>query len=771
MLKLFYQLSSEDVKSLVVFTETCNIGQNYRINYLWQGERVHYVLKFLEQTGFVYIDDVKTFIAHFEESSYVYSSRYHNDFMFKRLCDSYHFKNSCFLPVVLKKVESVPGLSTLWGKLSPTPEFLKSSVYRDRLNSWLFTEQKRGFDLDKMSIAIDRLLGRLHLPKKPKLNNFEQFISLRTLWGTSGSTDVPVSRLYKKTKWQDALLMSDDELMQHVNSSLKRGHPIYSIIPKQEPNTVRAVVLVDLVTYLIESYLSYYLDDMLSDHPVFYNWKSEYHRFKYWMSVINNVRNGHYYLDLDWKNWDENMTDEIYQRILDKLLAILKPFVPDLDRFVPYLRSAVKGAVVRGFPGKTVNGLASGRRWTTLLNSIINAAFIMLACEEFNLDILSIPEGLVTLGDDSQTLTVDNYLSESIMDWLNSQGATINKAKSKITNSNPEFLKLTVQTNTVSGDQVRAVRSILWSTENEVNSLTDKRPDPNLQTRADLWVKLLSRVLNADQPVFNKQMLQSVFYMDLSKKTRIPIPKVWRLVNSAQAYGGLGFSDLATNKLGLQQIVPAMSQRVVQLPLRVPQFYNKVYNSMMRLANQTLLTKLVPTSSSWKYVRKQTLRDIIKIDSLENRIVTVVTSRNMVAIDSTDPIKFAIDKLWLSQLTFDELKQYSVAPISKTLKSSIYTMLSVWSKHIVFDELSGSTITSPPVPRAGILGCGEVLCNHIWNFVWSTSLLPNKLRRLTTASYMSLLVTGQHFMDWIYLDFTSVSGALQLRKTSILVTG
>lgn len=762
MINSFLKLSSKDVENLLSFVESCTLGQNHRVNYLWRGERVHYVLDFLRSTGFVNINDLETLVSFFEDRKYRYSQRYHNDYLFARLCEGYHKRDSCFLPVVLKKIESTPGLSTLWGKLAPKKEFLKSKVYLDRIQSWLYTPKVLDFDLAKVRSTVKRLLGRLKIPQKPRLRNFAEFISLRTLWGTSGSTDVPVSKLYNKTKWQDALLLSDAELISIVNKSLSRGYPIYSIIPKQEPNTVRAVVLVDLVTYLIESYGSYYLDDMLSDHPVFFNWKSESERFKYWISVLDGIRKGNTYLDLDWSNWDANLNDEMYQIILDETVKVISPFCPDFEMFVPYLKSAVSGAVLRGFPGKTSNGLASGRRWTTYINSVLNAVFLILAGEQFGLDLLNTPNALVTLGDDSQTMLQVPHLAEYMFDWLNDRGASVNKSKSKITRDRPEFLKLTAQGLTVAGDQVRAVRSILWSTENE--TVKDARANPNLQTRADIWVKFISRVYQSSEKYFDTTLCSKTMLRDFSGKTRLPIGKLYRLVNTAQAYGGLGFSDQAKDKLGVE-FISGERQRVVNLPLKVPKFYDKVFSSIQRLGQQTLIPQLKASDKNWKYVRKSVVRDMSKIDdNIQGKLVTVVTNRNLVPVDSSTPERLALDRLWLSQLTFDELNNYKSAGISSTLKGAISTLLSVWSKHIAYDELSSGSISSPPVPRSAIIAVGEVLCNYIWRFVWSTTLLPNKLRKLSTASYMHLVVVGQHLFDFIFVKQVSGFGALGLRR-------
>ena len=179
-----------------------------------------------------------------------------------------------------------------------------------------------------------------------------------------------------------------------------------------------------MVTYLIESYGSFYLDQLLIDHPVFYNWKTDTARYNYWLSVIDKIKRGYWFLDLDWSGWDENLKDAIYQVALDCILDVLDTYAPDFRRFEPYLRKAVNGAFLKGYKRRTtLSGLASGRRWTTLLNSVINAAFILYAAQMTGIN----AEGsdiLVTLGDDSQTVVPSKESAETLMEFLNSLGVS-----------------------------------------------------------------------------------------------------------------------------------------------------------------------------------------------------------------------------------------------------------------------------------------------------------------------------------------------------------
>lgn len=741
MINRFNNLSSESVLQLNSWFEVSTLTGQPRMNVLWRGSRTTYVTEFLTKTGYRHAYDVKTFIDYFEERKYKLENRYHTDQDFATLCDNYHKPDSVFLPVVLKKIEIEPGLSTLWGKMASNKFFKKSELYTSRLDKWLFSTDELNLDAEDLRPIMKNLLAYRHPLTKPRLENFEQFVSLRTLWGTSGSTNETVDKEFKKTKWQNALLMSDTELLDLVR---KAKTPVYSIIEKSEPNTVRAVVLVDLVTYLIESYGSFYLDQLLVDHPVFYNWKSDTARYNYWLSVVNKIKLGYWFLDLDWSGWDENLKDSIYQVALDCILDVLDLYAPDFRKFEPYLRTAVKGAFLKGYKSRTtLSGLASGRRWTTLLNSVINAAFILYAAQATSIATDG-NDFLVTLGDDSQTMVPSKEAAESMMEFLNSLGAKVNVSKSKITNDSPEFLKLTAYTTAVTGDQVRAVRSVLWSTEDEMHVSDDLE---SLQLRADLWLKLLSRIKNSPSKAFDYESVYDLMLQDLSRKSRIPKEKIFRIVNTPQALGGLGFSAAARNPLGLQIVSGKISEDHRRYPLKVPGLYSKLSSSIYSLARQTLPKTAVRKPGRWEYLRPTVWENDHVATPFGRHYVTLLTSANILTADRSRITTFVTDQLWLSQLTMKQLTNYKNEPISPTLTSSITGLLAKWSKNITFEEASGDAVSKPPIPRSAILNFGEVLSSHIWKYIWNGFFLPSIMRHLNTGKYKHTLKVAQHLLD------------------------
>lgn len=735
MLNAYYKLSEKDVKTLIEYVRNTTISQNYRINFLWKGQRTDYVLSFLAQCGFSGLDDVKSFIDHFQNFKYKNQTRYIHDIEFRILTDLYHIKDSSFLPVVLKKIEDRSGLSTLWGKVAPKGTWRKTQIYENRLDSWLFNSKSLNIDTDRFTSVVRRLLSFRAPLSKPKLASFEQFVSLRTLWGTSGSTDVVVDKSVPKTKWQNALLMTDDEILKLVKDNESKA-PVYSIIDKSESNTVRAVVLVDLVTYLIESYGSYYLDQMLRNHPVFYNWKDASHRYAYWAGVVSKLQDSEWYADFDWSGWDENLIDELYQVVLNETLTILDLYAPDYKRFAGYLSRAVNGAFLKGYKRRTTtSGLASGRRWTTYINSVVNAAFLVLACEELGYDVLAVPDALVTLGDDSQTLMRPSHLADSITTILDSFGAKINKQKSKVTNTDPEFLKFIATTTSVTGVELRAIRSIIWSSDEEIGA-TD-----NVQTRLDVWTKFISRVKNTRDSLFSYEMVFDLFLRDISNKTRLSKSKVYALCRTPTALDGWGVLPAQAPYVGYEFTPPRY--RLKDAPkLKVPSIYGEFRHSIEGLASQTLVRPVKESDSHFRLVRREA-REYNK-KSLGGHYILPLRTQNYIIPDRNNVVKYTTDQLWLSQVTLDQLRDLKQQPISPQLKGSIKSLLAAWSLDLTFKEVSKSEVTSPAVQRVEIIEKGEVVAGYFWSYVYSSFFLPYKTRRMDVGYFRTLLFSAQY---------------------------
>lgn len=724
-----------DVRSLAELVKNTTLGQNYRINFLWNGQRTDYVLSFLAQCGFSDLNDIKTFVDHFTLKLYLKETRYSDDIEFRILTDSYHDKNSSFLPVVLKKIETRSGLSTIWGKISPRANWRKTLTYEKRLDNWLFGNKALNIDTKKFSATVARLLSYRAPLSKPVLDNFEQFISLRTLWGTSGSTDVVVDKSVPKTKWQNALLMSDSEILDLVNKHKDKA-PVYSIIDKSESNTVRAVVLVDLVTYLIEGYGSYYLDQILHNHPVFYNWKDQSHRYRYWAGVVQLLQKNEWFADYDWSGWDENVIDELYQIVLSQTMELLKNYAPDFEQFGPYLGKAVNGAFLKGYKRRTTtSGLASGRRWTTYINSVFNAAFLAMACDSMGYDVLSVPDALVTLGDDSQTLLRPSYLADSITDVLDQYGAKINKQKSKITNKDPEFLKFTASSDTVTGIEIRAIRSIIWSTEEEMVAVD------NVQTRLDVWTKFISRVKLNAHTQFRLDDVISLFYRDISNKTRLSIEKVKILCRTPTAINGWGLFPAEPPYLGY--VFTAPEYKMAKIPkLKVPSLFGEFRHSVEALASQTLVRPERIHPGSFRIVRELARQNNKK--PIGDHYVTPLRTQNFISPDRSRPVPYVTDQLWLSQVTLDQLRDLKHEPISPQLKGSIRTLLSAWSFDLTFKEVSKNEVTKPAVQRVEIIDKGEVMAGYFWSYIYSSFFLPFKTRRMDVGYFRTLLYSAQY---------------------------
>jgi hypothetical protein len=392
--------------------------------------------------------------------------------------------------VLMKKMDGlVPGLNgmyTWWNKLSLKPGVGKDVVVAKRLKSWLFSENKRS---DHYMERIDKYMDVVMGEAQGGLATltYDEFVLSRNLWATGGSTDYKerIRDGLPANKLGLAYSLSDSDLLKLANSMPDKIELDYII--KEEPGTVRAVILADIHTYLRMSYICYYVDKSLKTTTTMYNYLDAGGKSEFWLKSLGFVRGGYENVDLDYSNWDE-MSLELVFKAMRSISRRFPWFSKQIEECITLMKRAYiqigdKNLHVR-------SGLWSGLRMTTLINSIINSSTVSLACDELEIE----KSLLQVLGDDVHLVTKDG--GHRVMDVLDSWGFRINRNKSHISREFGEFLKMFITKEGVKGGLYRSLRSLFWSSESERSDTTLLG---KVTARTDLWVKAVSRGLDLEK--------------------------------------------------------------------------------------------------------------------------------------------------------------------------------------------------------------------------------------------------------------------------------
>ena len=279
---------------------------------------------------------------------------------------------------VLKKVGSLIGLPdvfVLFNKVGLKGGISQGQYFADRLKSWLHPKEIPCEDpviMEKVEVKMRQQFVDAKGKAFGRVMSFEEFVANPTLWATSGAVDVKkmVGPGWLRNKGGLAFSVSTAAILKHVYDVIDAGELRWGVITKQEPGAPRAVILTDIVTHLIMSYISEYVEAMLDNHRNYYNWKNTEERFEFWRRQLLYAKGSYWFYDLDFSAWDESMTASKMRmclRIVRNWLSgnIGQPEMLELmDALIELLEHAEVG--VDGEDGvewiKVINGLARGQR-------------------------------------------------------------------------------------------------------------------------------------------------------------------------------------------------------------------------------------------------------------------------------------------------------------------------------------------------------------------------------------------------------------------------
>jgi hypothetical protein len=355
----------------------------------------------------------------------------------------------------------------------------------------------------------------------------------------------------KSTKLERALHVGSDLLYLNAKAAAadKDYKAMHKLIVKNESNSVRLVVLGDDNQYYYMSYVAYLLERCLYSVPGLYNYWGNNKKNSFWSLAMEQLKIGRFANVMDYGGWDESVNNEMIKICIDVIIKFIMNFEDKLglsDEEIEFIRNSKDLSYLKIDDTHTVkmtNGLPSGWRWTTLINSICNVVVNMIAYAIENYDYLHL---LAVLGDDVFSIHDDFETAKMHQTIIAEMGFELNKKKSYVSNRKGDFLKMNIKGDNIYGEAVRTLRSLMFSTEDEINLQGDSKR----MNRVDLWLKTLSRIIHNDELMNQTKMSVEEYLLYVEEfvlddlvgayRGRLSRRKLYYWLHTPQSVGGAG---------------------------------------------------------------------------------------------------------------------------------------------------------------------------------------------------------------------------------------
>lgn len=409
--------------------------------------------------------------------------------------------------------------------------------------------------------------------------SLSEYVADPSNWASSGSTQVKKvirieldGKLHKleRNKTTTGLLLEPSEVLGMILS--KKHDQVLRPIEKLESGKVRAVVNADDTIYLKMAYVSNWLERALAGHPQSTLFMRPEQRMQMWQSLAQETRTSSTKIPLDQSHFDWQPN----KRMLAVVLACIRDFVekhctvdaPTMVNVIDsifYTLVTSRGTVEITEVGTRLNeirsirvekGVASGWRWTALIDTLCNVgelfAAAQLAAEWGFPDAVT---SFIAQGDDDQVRSPSFSHATALASAYASMNFEINPGKFFIDTRRDEFLRLVPLPDRIVGYPARAINNILW--RNPIN------PDPlpgelSLKSQLSQWLLCINRGLSEDRCL--RCMLQ-----DMNGRSKLGKQDIVDFLLTPAPYGGCG---LVGTKLSRSRYV-SISQSQIRRSFKV----------------------------------------------------------------------------------------------------------------------------------------------------------------------------------------------------------
>jgi len=262
---------------------------------------------------------------------------------------------------------------------------------------------------------------------------------------------------------------------RHTVSELK--HHLFTVTPqvlrpfqKPEVGKIRSIVAGDFSNFMKMDYLSTYLESGFANHPYMCIFYSNQQRRELNINMIQLASEENYLkVPLDQSKFDHMVTRRMVISCFNKLATLL-PKGGDHNAVMQALICGMFStkSVVTDDRGNLpyVKGIASGWRWTALLDTLVNYVEFRVIKRLFNerrpdpathLNVIN----MQFQGDDAR-LVMDNTIDQlsELVSLYGECGLKVNKQKNFIASNRDEFLKMVAENNALVGYPARTIPSL-----------------------------------------------------------------------------------------------------------------------------------------------------------------------------------------------------------------------------------------------------------------------------------------------------------------------
>lgn len=506
------------------------------------------------------------------------------------------------------------------------------------LEKWLLTKKdiKLTGDLyDMYYKKFDEALIEFFKPQvtgKHEIITLKQFIKRIDLWSTAGSAGNVMKMVgeefknkFVNTKKGVGYLISPEKIYEKV---LKHKRQRLKVNIKRELVKSRGVVNVDLYTYIIMSYLSYYFEPKLigmKNTPLFSKRKSDI--LEQLNKIIKNSKDIN--VPMDQSTFDANVDHTMVRHCWTQLKNVLLKGINVTD--VQIMTEKMDQLITNGdvvyiidkkqYKRPFINGIPSGWRWTSLFDSAINFAQLKAAESILNMIDEKIQiTNIIVQGDDVQCNVRTNLEGERLVAFTDLIGLEVNRKKMYISKNRTEFLRLTYRTDgdnqyKIFGYPARMIPTIFFGKPDDNERIT-------LNSTIDQWQKFRRRCGLFNNRWLFEQMITDIFNkintrnksMGKSSLSKDDIISYIITHRSHDGYGEINNMNyksnnniiIEINKIDRPPDIEERSKKALELGLR---YYdrNKLYTAD--------ITTFITNQMQWfgqKYVRYYEIKEIVK---------------------------------------------------------------------------------------------------------------------------------------------------------------
>lgn len=373
----------------------------------------------------------------------------------------------------------------------------------------------------------------------------------------------------KRSKWASFLSMTRSELRRLLFGRTKWQHG--KAFAKREKGKIRAVITVDDETYIQMSFVSQWIEAKLRSHPntpLFYNSRQMMDLFYSLAQDKGGVRN-----PIDQKEFDHRVTLKMVNTALLEMKEYIKKDCSWTNKneliavMCILIRRLSNGTITLPDGGEVVitKGVLSGWRWTSLIDSIVNAAEVYAFAKLMKDHGIAQPiNNFVSFGDDVATGFNDFGRAIVFNTTYQRTNFIVNPKKTFLSPVAPgkptvdEFLRLVCTQDQVLGYSARAVASLIY------RNPTNPNPPPGtsrIREMADNWNLVFSR--NKEDASSN---LTSMMISDISKANRISFKDTYDILHTPSTFGGCGLTPYTNDMKQVESPKPIVHWKYHTLP-------------------------------------------------------------------------------------------------------------------------------------------------------------------------------------------------------------